>query len=84
MINLEIVSPSLNILENIIWLELNSPAGNIVIQPGHTPMFISVLDGESFVYCLENGKQKNIKIEDGFLSFDNNQACLIGQKIELI
>ncbi len=84
MINLEIVSPSLNISENIIWLELNSPAGNIVIQPDHTPMFISVLDGESFIYCLENGKQKNIKIEDGFLSFDNNQACLIGQKIELI
>lgn len=82
MINLEVITPYLSYDEKIIWIELDTTVGNIVIKPDHTPMLCYVLDGQNIIYCLPNGKQKILLVKDCLISFMDNNLTLLAQKVE--
>jgi F0F1-type ATP synthase epsilon subunit len=55
---LYIISPFSKKIVDIAWLELNTPVGNFVIQPGHVPMVLTLAPHKNVTYCLKSGKQE--------------------------
>jgi len=51
---------------DVAWVELNTPAGNMVIQAGHVPMMIELLPEHELLFELLNGEQKSMMIVQGF------------------
>ena len=62
---LQIVTTRRMIEHNIEWAELNTPVGNMVVQPGHTPMIIELRSGHELVYKKEDGTQDSVMIVQG-------------------
>ncbi len=56
--NLDIISPAASHHYEVAWVELNTPVGNMIIQPGHAPLVITLSPNKPLVYCLKNGKQE--------------------------
>lgn len=76
-IQLTIISPTEQEIHEIIWLEINSPAGNFVIQPGHAPMLITLTPQVPIMYCLQNGKVLSQVITGGILKITPLEARII-------
>ena len=49
----------------IDWIEINTPAGNMIIQPGHAPMMIELRSGHELIYQKSDGSQDSIMIVQG-------------------
>ncbi len=47
---------------DVAWVEINTPVGNMVIQPGHVPMIIELAPDQELLFQLLDGEQKNITI----------------------
>lgn len=77
MINLEIVSPTSSSAEKIIWVECDTSFGNLVIKANHTPVIFSVLDGQSIIYGLPNGKIENLSVKNCLINFKDNHLTII-------
>ena len=73
---LKIVAPEGTKIYEIIWLELNTKAGNFVIQPEHAPMIVSLTPDKDVIYCLKNGKQEIIAPTGGIAEITRNSATL--------
>jgi ATP synthase, Delta/Epsilon chain, beta-sandwich domain. len=61
----------------VVWLEINTPQGNFVIQEGHVPMIITLSENLPLSYRLKNGKQESIMISRGVASIDRHTATVI-------
>ncbi len=61
----------------INWVEINTPKGNFVIQPGHVPMIISLSAKKSLTFGLKNGKRESIVIQEGMISINRTHATVI-------
>ena len=60
---LSIVDTEKVIVHDIAWVELNTPAGNMVIQEGHVPMIIELSSGHELLFeLLLHSEQKSIMI----------------------
>lgn len=62
---------------DIIWLEVNTPIGNFVMQRGHAPMILILSPNKPLVYCLQNGQQESTTIPGGVLHITREQATVI-------
>ena len=62
---LRIVTTQRVIEHEIDWIELNTPAGNMIIQHGHAPMMIELRPGHELVFQKSDGSQNSIKIMQG-------------------
>ncbi len=49
MIALKIISPEKTITHSILWIELNTRVGNFIVQPGHTPMIVTLAPNKEIV-----------------------------------
>jgi F0F1-type ATP synthase epsilon subunit len=74
---LDIVGPLQRETFSIAWLEVNSPAGNFVIQPGHAPMIITLNPNQDITFCLTNGKIQTHFITSGILEVNRKIATII-------
>jgi len=74
---LKIVSPEGIQKHEILWLELNTKAGNFVIQPGHTPMIVSLAEDKEVVFCFTNGKQESFAAQAGVAEITRTSATLL-------
>jgi F0F1-type ATP synthase epsilon subunit len=74
---LTLLTPTHTIVYAIAWLEINTPQGNFVIQPGHAPMIITLSSNESMIFCLENGKQESITITDGIVHINRTEILIL-------
>lgn len=75
--NLTIITPHSRKIIDIAWLEVNTSAGNFVIQRGHEPMIVTLSPSQPFTVCLRNGKQEIITSLHGILEINREQALLI-------
>lgn len=50
---------------NVLWVELQTCAGNFIIQPEHAPMIVQMQPKSQIRFCLDNSKQKTIDIVSG-------------------
>jgi F0F1-type ATP synthase epsilon subunit len=81
MINLEVVSPTSSYAKKIIWVECDTSFGNLVIKADHTPVIFSVLDGQSIIYGLSNGKIENLSVKNCLINFKDNQLTIITDEL---
>ena len=81
MINLEIVTPASSYVEKIIWIECDTSFGNLVIKENHTPVIFSVMDGQSIIYGLPNGKIENLSVKNCLINFKNNHMTIITDEL---
>ena len=51
---------------DVIWVELQTMTGNIVIQPEHAPMILSLQPNSQIRFGFENSKQRVVNISSGF------------------
>ena len=62
---LQIVTTQKVIEYSVDWIELNTPVGNIVIQPGHAPLMIELSSGHELLYQKTDGSQESLMIIQG-------------------
>lgn len=61
----------------IVWLDIDTPTGNYVIQPEHAPMIITLNQNSRVTYCLTNGKQESIDIKHGIAHVKRDSVVLL-------
>ncbi len=62
---------------DIDWIELNTPAGNMVIQHGHAPMIIELNAHEELLYQTTSGLQESIKIIQGIAHVNRDTITIL-------
>lgn len=61
----------------VTWIDLNTPEGNLVIQPGHAPMVLLLSPGKEVTFCLKNGKKESAMISQGIIEILRTHAILL-------
>jgi len=74
---LKIISPEGAQTHKVIWLELNTSAGNFIIQRGHTPMIVSLAPDKEVIFCLANGKQESFIPTSGIAEITRKSTTLL-------
>lgn len=62
---LQIITTQKTSEHEIDWIELNTPAGNMIIEQGHAPMIIELSSGFELMYQLQSGATESIMIVQG-------------------
>jgi len=74
---LNIISPFTKKSLDIAWIEINTPVGNFVIQPGHVPMIATLVPEKEIIFCLKSGKQESFLIKQGTIDITRTDATLL-------
>lgn len=77
---LNIVSPFTKKTFDIAWLEINTPVGNFVIQPGHAPMIVTLTPFKEVTICLTSGKQENYLVKQGIVDITRTTVTLLSSE----
>jgi F0F1-type ATP synthase epsilon subunit len=59
------------------WVEINTPAGNFVIQPEHAPMIISLTPRSKVTYRLQSGKEEFLDVINGVVHVTRQTVTVI-------
>ncbi len=74
---LTIISPYEKKVYAISWIELNTPVGNFVIQPGHVPTVLTLSPGEKITFGLANGKRESCTVHQGIAHITRDSATIL-------
>ncbi len=75
---LTIMSTSSNEKHSIIWIEVNTSTGNLIIQENHSPIITLLKDQEEVVYCFKTGKKNTLFLaHGGILKVTRTEALLL-------
>jgi F0F1-type ATP synthase epsilon subunit len=77
---LTVVSPNPKLIkgvEDLAWIELDTPVGNFVILPEHAPTVLTLKKNSIVRYGLKSGKQDSIDIVDGLAHIKRDQITLL-------
>lgn len=74
---LYVISPLSKKTVDIAWIELNTAAGNFVIQTGHAPTIMTLAANKEMTICLTNGKQETYVIRQGIAEITRENVTLI-------
>ena len=77
MTKLEIIRPLSKQEFSVVWLELNTPEGNFVIQPKHAPMVLTLSPNKDVIFCLKNGKQQSITVQYGVAEITREKTTIL-------
>lgn len=64
---------------SIVWVELQTKTGNLIIQPDHAPMILELQQKSQVRFCLDNTKQKSIEIAAGIAHVTRNSVTILIQ-----
>lgn len=74
---LSIISPFSKKILDIAWLELNTPVGSFVIQPGHAPTILTLAPNKEVTLCLKSGKQESFVAKQGIADITRTTATIL-------
>ena len=74
---LSVISPQAILHYPAVWIEINTPVGNMVIQEGHVPMIVEIEPNSEILLMQENGKQLAILVKQGFLHVTRQEVKLL-------
>ena len=74
---LTIISLKKKIEHTIVWIEINTPDGNIIIQPEHAPSTYILSAEKECLYCLKTGKHETIIIKRTTLLHVNRKEVIL-------
>ncbi|MDP3787910.1 MAG: hypothetical protein Q8Q60_01165 [Candidatus Chromulinivorax sp.] len=72
-----VISPHGIINHTIVWVEINTPVGNMVIQENHAPMVIEIESNSELLFMQPNGKQISIVVVQGFMHVTRAEIKLL-------
>lgn len=61
----------------VTWIDLYTPEGNLIIQPNHAPIILTLLAGKEVTFCLKNGKKESIMVSQGLIEVTRTYANLL-------
>ena len=75
---LTIMSAASSEKHTIVWLEVNTPTGNLVIQDHHAPLITLVNKDEEISYCFKTGKKNTLLLpHGGILKVTRTQVLIL-------
>lgn len=74
---LSVISPHSIVQHAIVWVEINTPVGNMVIQENHAPMIIEIEPNSELLFMQPNGKQILIVVVQGFIHVTHQEIKLL-------
>ena len=74
---LQIITTQRVIEHEVFWIELNTPAGNMIVQQGHAPMMIELQSGHELLYQKEDGAQDSIMITQGIAHIMRHEVKIL-------
>lgn len=74
---LQIVSPDKKETYEVSWVELNTPTGNYIIQPGHAPMILTLSPKQPFIFAHKNGKEEIVMVDRGIAEINRMQVTIL-------
>jgi len=74
---LKVIAPEGTKTYEILWVELNTKAGNFVVQKGHTPTIVSLAPDKEVIFCLKDGKQESFTPTAGVAEITRNATTLL-------
>ena len=77
---LYIISPLYKRTEVIAWIELNTGAGNFIIQNGHAPTLLSLAPEQEVTFRLDSGKNEALLVHRGFANVTRDSVTLLLNK----
>ena len=77
---LSVISPHALVQHTIVWVEINTPVGNMIIQENHAPMVVEITPNSEFLFMQPNGKQVSLKVLQGFLHVTRQEIKLLVTK----
>lgn len=75
-----VISPHLTAQYTIVWIEINTPVGNMVIQENHAPMVVEIEPNSEILFMQQNGKQISIFVLQGFIHVTRQEIKLLVTK----
>ncbi len=75
-----VIKPHSVVEHIIVWLEINTPAGNMVIQEGHAPMVVEIEPNSELLFMQQNGKQISVFVLQGFIHVTRQNIKLLVTK----
>jgi len=74
---LSVINPHSIQCYTTVWIEINTPVGNMVIQKDHAPMIIEIQPNSEILLMQENGKQISILVKQGFIHITREEIKLL-------
>ena len=74
---LRVISPQTTQAFSIVWLEVYTPVGNFVIQPGHAPMVLALSPDQSITFRLTTGKQETMTVRQGVIEVARDAVTVL-------
>jgi F0F1-type ATP synthase epsilon subunit len=74
---LRIISPEQTVVHAVTWVEVETIAGNFVIQPGHAPTILLLAPHKELNFGLINGKQESLLVPRGIIEVSRTTITLI-------
>jgi F0F1-type ATP synthase epsilon subunit len=75
--NLTVLTPKEKKTFYISWIEVETTAGNFVIQKDHVPTILALLAHQPITICLSNGKIDSFSSPGGILEIQRDTALLL-------
>ncbi len=74
---LSVISPHTIQYYPTVWIEINTPVGNLVIQKDHAPMVVEIQPNSEILLMQDNGKQLSILVRQGFIHITRDEVKLL-------
>jgi F0F1-type ATP synthase epsilon subunit len=72
-----VISPHAVVHHTIVWVEINTPTGNMVIQENHAPMVVEIEPNSELLFMQPNGKQVSLIVMQGFMHVTRQEIKLL-------
>lgn len=77
-IELHLISPTKSVVYQVVWIEVNTPNGNYLIQPQHAPTTLILEAQKPLLFCFPTGKQETFTPEkNGILHITRTNATAL-------
>ena len=74
---LSIVDPEKIKIYHVSWVELNTHAGNMVIQENHAPMIVKLADNNELLFCLTTGEQESVQVAQAIAHVTRSEVKIL-------
>jgi len=79
-VKLHIITPFTRHITFISWIEVNTDAGNFVIQQGHAPTILALTPGKECIYHLIDNTKQTLLIDKGIISVTRDDVTILHNK----
>lgn len=77
MVKLNIIMPTQKKQYEVVWIELNTPVGSIIVQPGHAPTIVTLHKDKPITFKLKTGKQESFNLLHGIAHVTRQDVTII-------